>query len=447
MEVKSSITKLKESLTVQVENKYLSLFRILFFGFIALELIQFRKRDYFQAFLVDARVRFPYEFFPFDVEFTAQGFTSLFAITLISAVFCSAGLFFRYSKWVFTLSFGFLFFQDKMLWNNHWYLFFLVGFLALFMKLENSLSLDALVNPKIKNAYSPRWYFEILKLQIFVVYFFAGIAKLNYDWLVETEPIGTFIKQRENYFLLGWLFSIDSAKYFFAYSGIIYDLCIGFLLFSSRFKKLGIVLTFIFNIINSIIFDIGMFPFIMLACNYLFVFQHSIDEKKSHKNTKSTQQLSKPIMQNGLFYFLIFYSSFQLIFPMRQFLYKGNPSWIGICERFSWRMMIQNKVPVKYDFYISEKSTGKNKRIDLRTFLFPPQIMAQVVFPDMIPQTAMAIQKDAEKAGLINPEIKAEIIVSLNKRKPQSLVDSTLNLSEQKADLFKPPLWVVPLKE
>lgn len=413
------------------------------FVFIALELIQFKKRGYFQAFLVDARIRFPYEFFPLNVEFSSQAFNALFATVVISAIFCSAGLFFRYSKWVFTLSFGFLFFQDKMLWNNHWYLFFLVGILSLFMKLEASWSLDSVINPKIKNTYSPRWYFEIFKLQIFVVYFFAGIAKLNYDWIVMAEPIGTFIKQRENYFVLGWIFKMDGAKYFFAYTGLLFDLLIGFILFSDKFKKPGIILTFIFNVLNAIIFDIGLFPFIMLTSNLLFLRQTEAFQTNSKKITGTIQSAAKPVLKNSILFFLTLYVFFQFTFPMRQFLYHGNPSWIGICERFSWRMMIQNKEPIKYDFYIA--SDGINKKIDLRTFLFPPQIMAQIVFPDMMLQTARAVKKDAEESGIINPQIKAEVIVSLNKRAPQNMVEPTLNLATQEHRLLKPPSWVVPL--
>lgn len=414
------------------------------FVFIALELIQFKKRGYFQAFLVDARIRFPYEFFPLNVEFTPQAFNALFATVVISAVFCSAGLFFRYSKWIFTLSFGFLFFQDKMLWNNHWYLFFLVGILSLFMKLEASWSVDSVINPKVKKTYSPRWYFEIFKLQIFVVYFFAGIAKLNYDWLVMAEPIGTFIKQRENYFVLGWLFKMDGAKYFFAYTGLLFDLLIGFILFSDKFKKSGIILTFIFNVLNAIIFDIGLFPFIMLTSNLLFLKQTAAFETNSKKITGTKQPDDKSVLKTSTLFFLTLYVFFQFTFPMRQFLYHGNPSWIGICERFSWRMMIQIKEPEKYDFYITAKDI--NKKIDLRTYLFPPQIMAQIVFPDMIVQTAKAIKIDAEHSGVINPEIKAEIIVSFNKRTSQNLIDPSVNLAVQKYSFFKPPSWVVPLK-
>lgn len=41
----------------------------------------------------------------------------------------------------------------------------------------------------------PRWQPFIIQAQIMIVYFYGGIAKINYDWLVRGEPVRTLLSR------------------------------------------------------------------------------------------------------------------------------------------------------------------------------------------------------------------------------------------------------------
>ena len=44
-------------------------------------------------------------------------------------------------------------------------------------------SLDGLINPKLRNKSVPNWNYILLKFQIFLLYFYAGVKKMDPEWL------------------------------------------------------------------------------------------------------------------------------------------------------------------------------------------------------------------------------------------------------------------------
>ena len=435
---KLKITEFYHRFSEPVNGKYLGWFRTIAFGLMALEVIQFSQRGYLQSFLVETKVRFPYEMIPVSVDFTQAGLNMLLGMIIFSAILCSIGLFYKYARWVFFLSFTFFFFQDKMLWNNHWYLFLLIGISSLVLDLNRVFSLDAVLAPKTKTENVPRWYYGLLAFQIGHVYFFGGIAKINHDWLVLHQPIGSFLEQRVNYFVLGNLFSQPWASTFFAWGGMFFDLGITFLLINRKTIKLGLFLSLFFNIFNSMVFDIGMFPYFMIVSNLLFL---GLVQPLENHGIGSTLAISKPIKL-----ILVLFVSFQILFPLRQFLFNGNPSWIGICERFSWRMMIQTKDVETFKFYAVDTRNGNRQEIDPSSFLFPQQMVALVVFPEMVPPVAKQMKAYFGKKGLKAFEVHAEVKASMNGRHFQPMIDQEVALSNYEYQPISPPSYVIPLE-
>lgn len=438
--MKEMLSKLVSNLGLNelVPGRYLGLFRMFAFGLIAFEVIQFGQRGYMTSFLVESRVRFPYEFLPISIQMGSAGLNFLLGIVIGSAVLCSLGLFYRHARWAFIISFFILFFQDKMLWNNHWYLFLLIGIGCLFMDLGKTFSLDSILKPKSRSDFVPRWYYQVLALQVGQAYFFGGIAKLNHDWLVLHQPIQSFLAQRTDYFLLGSLFAQPWASAFFSVGGVLFDLSIVFLLWNKRLLNVGLGLSIIFNLTNAIIFDIGMFPYFMIVANLLFL---GLGLKTSL--TSSSPFLAPRRWETTL---LVAFLGFQFLFPFRQFLYKGNPSWVGICERFSWRMMIQTKDVESFKFYAVDTRNGNRQEIDLSTFLFPQQMIALVVFPDMVAPAAKQMKTYFAKTGLKSFEVHAELKASMNGRPFQHMIDQEVALSNYKYQPFLPPSYVIPLE-
>lgn len=44
-------------------------------------------------------------------------------------------------------------------------------------------SIDGLINPNLRNKSVPNWNYMLLKFQIFLLYFYAGVKKMDPEWL------------------------------------------------------------------------------------------------------------------------------------------------------------------------------------------------------------------------------------------------------------------------
>ena len=63
---------------------------------------------------------------------------------------------------------------------------------------NRNLSIDAQFHPEIKSGVVQAWHIGIIKFQLGVVYFFAGIAKLNSDWLFHAQPLKIWLQAHHN---------------------------------------------------------------------------------------------------------------------------------------------------------------------------------------------------------------------------------------------------------
>ena len=97
----------------------------------------------------------------------------------------------------------------------------------------------------------PAWTVNLLRFQVGVVYLFAGLAKLNADWLAG-EPMRTWLKERGSYAVIGPLLASEPAAYFFSWGGALFDLSIGFLLLSRRTLPIAFALILLVIKINII---------------------------------------------------------------------------------------------------------------------------------------------------------------------------------------------------
>lgn len=137
---------------------------------------------------------------------------------------------------------------------------------------------------------------------------------------------------------------------------------------------------------------------------------------------------------------------FQLLFPLRHHLYPGNVNWTEEGGYFSWRMMLHHKVGRVY-FLMTDPKSNKSRVIVRSKYLTGKQITTMSKRPEMILLFSHFLaDRIREKKGYHLIEIRARAVVSLNGRKPQLLIDPTVNLVEQKFNLL-PAKWIKPLKE
>ncbi len=198
------------------------------------------------------------------------------------------GLWHRVSSLVVFLSWAFLYGIEstRTYWMSYYWLELLVAFALVWMPASNRFSLDSLRSRRPPSqATVPTWTVALLRAQLVVTYFYAGVAKLNPDWLLDFMPVRWFLAQphvaeRLRSFLgetlaataSPWLLGTPGAA-FFSWAGALFDVSVGFLLLHRRSRLLALGLTWTFHGANHFLLfrDIEWFPLLGAASATIFL--------------------------------------------------------------------------------------------------------------------------------------------------------------------------------
>ena len=309
------------------------------------------------------------------------------------------------------------------------------------------------------------WQINIIKLQIGLVYFFAGISKLNYHWLLEAQPLINWLKHQSDFPVIGKLFLYDFTAYLFSWVSAIFDIFIFFLLIDKRSRWISYFVAFVFHIMTAIMFPIGVFPYVMIASTLIF-FNDNFHKKiidfiskygllnssKSIEEKNNYQTKTNSVLK----FFLIGFFTLQLFLPLRFMLYPGKLFWTEQGYRFSWRVMLIEKAGYS-QFYIHEPKMDRKMLIQNRDYLTPQQEKMMSTQPDMILQYAHFLSKTFKDSCLVesngeiikmgrNPKITADITVSLFNKGSRKFIDSEKNLSEIKRG-FGNKEWILDYED
>ena len=284
----------------------------------------------------------------------------------------------------------------------------------------------------------------VLQFQIGLVYFLAGVAKLNHHWLFEAMPLSIWLPAQSHFPILGKLFSLKLTAFLFSWAGAIFDLCIPFILLT-RFRYIGFIAIIIFHLLTGIMFQIGMFPLIMVLSVPIFFpesFHKIAWSPLLSKNALELENVFIPKLNDLLIMLFFIHFVFQLLIPFRYLLYPGNRFWTEQGYRFGWRVMLIEKSG-SCTFYVKDSITGRKGQIDNSEYLLPHQEKQMSFQPDMIVQFAQYLKDVFQKKGYKNPIICAECYVRLNQNQSQLLFDPNLDLSQIPDDLSNKN-WLYP---
>ncbi|HXH19896.1 MAG TPA: HTTM domain-containing protein, partial [Chitinophagales bacterium] len=213
---------IKQTLFKPLDASGLSVFRI-FFGIVMLwETARYFQNDWIKG-LINLDYHFTYSWFRWVKPVKEEWMVFLFGILAAAAILVTFGLLYEIAAAIIFFIFLYVFLIEPF-FVNHFYLIVLLSFLLIFISSNKQYSLDRLIWRKNGDAIIPAWQLFLLQFQVGVVYFYGGIAKINYDWLVYSEPMKHLLAERTDYPLLGSLFKNPWAAYFISWSGLILDL-------------------------------------------------------------------------------------------------------------------------------------------------------------------------------------------------------------------------------
>lgn len=441
----------------------LALFRILF-GFIMLvSIIRFASNGWIYSQYIKPDFFFTYYGFGWVQPLGDPGMYILFSLMGLAALGIMLGSFYRISATLFFLVFTYTELIDKTNYLNHYYFVSLVSFLLILVPAHRYFSVDVLRKPQIKIANTPVWTINIFKLQLGIVYFYAGLAKLNYDWLFNAMPLKIWLPSRIHLPLLGPLFALPETAYFFSWAGAIYDLTVVFFLLYKRTRIWAYLTVVIFHMMTWWLFQIGMFPFIMILSTLIFfspefhekiiaglryTWQQTlgrfIGETETNTYIPSGKYSLNKVSGRLLTAFFVVYFVLQLALPFRYLLYPGNLFWNEEGYRFSWRVMLMEKAGYT-TFTVSDKHSDRSWQIANWEYLTPVQEKMMSTQPDMILQFAHHVEEIYRQKGYEDVEVSARALVTLNGRRIRPLIDSTVDLTEKEPGLSHKN-WIIPFK-
>uniref|UniRef100_A0A6Q2YCR2 Vitamin K-dependent gamma-carboxylase n=1 Tax=Esox lucius TaxID=8010 RepID=A0A6Q2YCR2_ESOLU len=454
----------------------LGIFRFLFGMVMAIDITQERGLSHLDYKYLDGApvCRFPLLNFlqPLPLDYMYL----VYVVMFFGAIGIMLGCFYRLACLMFISTYWYVFFLDKTTWNNHSYLYGLIGFQLTIMDANRYWSIDGLRSPKKRNAQVPLWNYTLLRSQIFIVYFIAGIKKLDADW-VEGYSM--------SYLAHHWLFDPfrmilpnEMVSLLVVHGGgLCLDLSAGYLLFFDATRPYGIFFVSYFHCMNSQLFNIGMFSYTMLATSPLFCYPDWPRRFFAHfpcflrpvlplttpppqpstscvypeiRNTCTGAQenisackTSKTRFKHKLAtLFSILYLTEQFFLPYSHFITQGYNNWTNGLYGYSWDMMVHSRSHQHVKITYRDGKTGVVGYLNPGVFT---QSRRWKDHGDMLKQYATCLSHHLPHYNISDPEIYFDIWVSINERFQQRIFDPRVDIVKADWSPFRPNPWLMPL--
>ncbi|XP_061448528.1 vitamin K-dependent gamma-carboxylase isoform X2 [Rhineura floridana] len=435
----------------------LGVFRFLFGLLMALDIPQERGLSYLDHKYLDGLQVCRFPLFSFLEPLPLDWMYLVYTVMLLGALGIMLGCFYRLSCLLFMVPYWYIFFLDKTAWNNHSYLYGLLGFQLLFMNANRYWSVDGLWNPRKRNAHVPLWNYTVLRMQ-----------KLDADW-VEGYSMGSLSRH--------WLFSPfrlvlseEMTSLLVVHGGgLMLDLTAGFLLFFDATRPMALIFVSYFHCMNSQLFSIGMFSYTMLATSPLFCYpdwpRHLIARcptcfqrllpllelpQPSQEcmygeagRPRSGRAARRPGLRQKLgAVFTVLYVLEQLFLPYSHFITQGYNNWTNGLYGYSWDMMVHSRSHQHVKITYRDGLTGELGYLNPGVFT---QSRRWKDHADMLKQYATCLSQLLRNYNISQPEIYFDIWVSINDRFQQRLFDPRVDIVQAEWSPFQKTMWLKPL--
>lgn len=408
----------------------LAVFRILFGLLMTAAMLRFMANGWVDELFLQPKYHFPYPGFEWIRPWPENWLHWHVAATATCALGVALGFHFRICSVLFFLGFTYLELIDRTTYLNHYYLVSLVAGLLVFMPAHRAWSLDVIRKPKLRSDLIPAWPVNLLRFQFAIVYLFAGIAKLNADWLLDAQPLRIWLAARSDLPLIGPILEQEWVAYLASWFGAAYDLSIPFLLMIPRTRLTAFAAVIIFHVLTWLLFPIGMFPWIMIIGATLFF---RPDWPGKGMFTPETKLPKLPTWGKCL---IAAHVICQILVPARAWWMGGNSAWTGIGFNWAWKVMIVEK---RGNATFIARVGDKSWRIDPSAHLTPRQVTMMAQDPYLIRDYARWLAGHYQNPEL---EIHTDAFASLNGRPSQRMIDRSADLTAKMS-----PGWIIPLEE
>ena len=458
---RQAVSRLTEA---RVDIASLAVFRILFGLLMAAAMVRFLSKGWVHQLYVEPSFHFSYPGFAWVQPWPGFWMHAHFIALALLAVGVACGFFYRTCITLFFLGFTYVELIDQTAYLNHYYFISLISGLMIFLPANRAWSIDALRKPELRLETVPAWTLNLLRFQVAVVYFFAGLAKVNADWLLHAQPLRIWLPARSDLMLIGPWLNETWVAYAASWFGAIFDLSIVFFLLNKRTRRPAYACVVLFHVATWLLFNIGMFPWIMIvSATLLFAPDwprawltrfaawassrlrpvwpgHGVrilaaPEQPPHAFTGPTPEAvrastcRRPLLRRTLAPGLVgAYVIAQLALPLRSYFSSEPPAWTGAGFNCAWRVMLVEKSGYT-EFRAFDPTTGRRWKLSAREYLTRRQEVMMAQDPYLIRAMARRMAADLRECGYPHIQIQADSFATLNGRPSQRLINPEFNLA------------------
>ncbi|MEM7284531.1 MAG: HTTM domain-containing protein, partial [Pseudomonadota bacterium] len=333
--------------------------------------------------------------------------------------------------------------MDVTSYLNHYYFISVITLIMCFLSPHRSWSVDALMRPKLRSSTLPAWQTYWLRFQVGLLYVYAGLAKLEPDWLLHAQPLNIWLPPLSGLPILGPFLEMTWIHFLFSWFAFLFDtFIIAFMLWRpARLYAFAVIL--VFHFFTHLFFNIGLFPFIMVFSVLVFFDagwpRQLMGGSKSFAETNQSKHKTWVPAKLALVGFIFVFCTVQLLLPLRHLAYPGTVLWNEQGMRFSWRVMLREKSGSLE--YLVITADGTQNIVSPHRYLTEDQYREMTGQPDMILQLAHHIESEFVSMGKGPVEIYANSLVSLNGRAARRMIEPDVDLTKIKDGLGR-ATWI-----
>jgi len=274
---------------------------------------------------------------------------------------------------------------------------------------------------------------------------------LNPDWL-RGEPVRAQLWELADLPLYGSLVNQPWSGVLFAWGGVLFDLLIVPALLWQRSRLLAISFLIFFHITNSLMFSIGIFPWLGIASTVLYlpdrVLYRILPAVAARNNEpvpvaapKATARWCRRAMVGAFVAWLFI----QCAVPLRHHFIPGNVGWTREGFYFAWTMKLDLK-SCFLGFHVCDPASGACLAIDHNKDLTDYQRYWLPREPRGIVRYARFLQERARREGLRDAVIVCDSVCALNGRPYQYMLDPAVDPATVTVPSWGHAEWIVPLQ-
>lgn len=425
----------------EVDNSWLAALRIVMGLVMAWSAARYLIYGWVERFFIRPTYFFTYGGFDW-VEPLSSAFAMklAFGVMICLGLMVSVGLFFRFACVVFTVLFTWTWLIDVTNYLNHYYLLTLLGVLLAASPANRRWSLDAQFGLVESSGAVSRWILWLFRIQVALVYFYAGIAKLQPDWLLHAQPLNSWLLARADYPLFGSIFQYWEVALAMSWAGFMFDTTIWAWLLWPRTRRVAYLVVIAFHAMTAYLFQIGIFPLIMTVAATVFFHPAWAARfgRREHRSMPSEGAAPDPSAHRGTsarppsrlvtlgVAAAVIWLTVQIVLPARTFAYGGNVLWHEQGMKWSWRVMVRSKYGD-----VSYRVAGPDER---EFIVLPSEYLTSYQEREMStrPELILQLGRDvgAEYSARLGGPVTVRAIasVSLNTRAPEVIVDPAVDL-------------------